>query len=45
MKKYEIPELELVQAKCATFLDLSGEALALDAFTDDFGKKKFDRFS
>ena len=44
MKKYETPELELVQSKRATFLEISGEALGFDIFEDDFGQK-FDRFS
>ena len=44
MKKYETPELNLVQSKRATFLEISGEALGFDIFEDDFGQK-FDRFS
>ena len=37
MKKYETPTLDLTKLTATAFLEVSGDATAVDTFTDDYG--------
>ncbi len=38
MKKYETPAIELLMLDAGEFLSVSGDATAIDIFTDTYGK-------
>ena len=44
MKKYDTPELILIESSRRTFLEVSGEAIGVDIFDGGYGKE-FESFS